>query len=186
MGAAVALEFAGFDASGYDYDTPTYGPLKLGEFVVKGVVLLSPEWSFKNVLSLGHVASLCRVQHNIAVMILVGEQDGEALKKAYRVYSLFERHHPEPAGKDRLDKRTLFFIRRDTGLQGTKLLDPEAQRAGHHRGLRPQPPGQQRRIRATGSGEAQTSARIAADSLRPSAAFKTDICRRIGLLQSIT
>ena len=48
-----------------------------------------------------------------------------ALKSAKRVDDVFERHHPEPSGTDKIDKKTLFFIRLDTSLQGTKLLDPK-------------------------------------------------------------
>jgi pimeloyl-ACP methyl ester carboxylesterase len=123
MGASVALEFAGFDAGGYDNEMVSYGPLKLGEFV-KALVLISPEWSFKG-LSLRQVAPIRRVQSDVAILILVGAQDVRALKSAKRVDDVFERHHPEPSGTDKIDKKTLFFIRLDTSLQGTKLLDPK-------------------------------------------------------------
>lgn len=123
MGASVALEFAGFDAVGYDYGRLYYGPLKLGGFV-KALVLISPEWTFKG-LSLRQVASIRRVQRDLAVLILVGKKDTRALKNAKRVNDFFERYHPEPGGNDRIDRKTLFFIRLDTSLQGTKLLDPK-------------------------------------------------------------
>ena len=45
MGASVALNFAAYDAAGYDKGTVFYGPLKLARFV-KVLVLISPKWAF--------------------------------------------------------------------------------------------------------------------------------------------
>jgi pimeloyl-ACP methyl ester carboxylesterase len=122
MGASVALNFAGYDAIGCENNMAYYGPLKLGEFV-KALVLISPEWSFKN-LHVRQALVAPRVQRDIAVLILVGDQEAKAVNQAKRVYDVFERFHPEPVGTDRIDRKTLFFIRLDTSLQGTKLLDP--------------------------------------------------------------
>jgi pimeloyl-ACP methyl ester carboxylesterase len=128
MGASVALDFAWFDAVGYDQGRIYYGPLKLGRFV-KALVLISPEWAFRG-LPLSRSTRNPVVQSDIAIMILVGQQDSKALSEAKRIHGIFERFHPEPTGDDRLDKKTLFLGGLDTSLQGTKLLDPKFNVAG--------------------------------------------------------
>ena len=96
---------------------------KLGRFV-KALVLISPEWSFRG-LPIQAAATYPEVQSDIAMLILVGKQDPKALEEAKRIYGLFKTYHPEPAGDNKIDKKTLFFGKLDTKLQGTKLLDPK-------------------------------------------------------------
>jgi len=122
MGASVALDFAWYDAVGYDYRAVYYGPLKLGRFV-KALVLISPEWSFRG-LPLRRAAANPAVQSDISMLILAGKRDGKAMGEAKRIHDVFKRSHPEPTGDDKLDKQTLFLGGLDTSLQGTKLLDP--------------------------------------------------------------
>jgi pimeloyl-ACP methyl ester carboxylesterase len=137
MGASVALDFAVYDALGYEQRTPAYGPLKLGRFL-KAMVLISPEWSFRGLNTRMALASP-DVQKNISVMILVGARskdsegnvDREAVKAiddARRLNDFFAKFHPEPEvdkekETDKRDLRTLWYGRLDTTLQGTKLLD---------------------------------------------------------------
>jgi pimeloyl-ACP methyl ester carboxylesterase len=124
MGASVALNFAHFDAVGYETGTPLYGNLKLGRFV-KALVLISPAWSFRG-LPLSDAMRDPTVQSDIAVLFLVGKQDPKAMDDAKRLYNLFEKWHPEPVTNDKdekLAKQTLFFGKLDTNLQGDKLLD---------------------------------------------------------------
>ncbi len=122
MGASVALNFAWYDAIGYNYGGVYYGPLKLGRFV-KALVLISPKWSFPG-LPLRRATANPAVQSDIAMLILAGKRDSKAMGEAKRIYGVFERFHPEPNGDDKLDKQTLFLGGLDTSLQGTKLLDP--------------------------------------------------------------
>ena len=122
MGASVALDFALFDAVGYQYRTVYYGPLKLGRFV-KALVLISPEWSFRG-LPLRQATANAAVQSDIAMLILAGKRDSKAMSEAKRIHDVFERFHPTPTGDNKLDKQTLFLGGLDTSLQGTKLLDP--------------------------------------------------------------
>ena len=61
----------------------------------------------------------------MAVLILVGKQDNKALEEAKRIHGMFEKYHPEPTGDNKTDRKTLFFGKLDTSLQGTKLLDPK-------------------------------------------------------------
>ena len=128
MGASVALNFAWYDAIGYDYGGVYYGPLKLGQFV-KALVLISPEWMFRG-LPLRRAVSNDVVRSDIAMLILAGKRDDRAMAEAKRIHGIFERSHPVPTGDDRLDKQTLFLGGLDTSLQGTKLLDPKFNVAG--------------------------------------------------------
>jgi len=123
MGASVALDFAWYDATGYEYGVVYYGPRKLGRFV-KALVLISPEWSFRG-LPVSRALRHPAVQREISMLILVGKQDPKALSEAKRIYSMLERFHPIPEGDDKVEKQTLFFGGFDTSLQGTKLLDPK-------------------------------------------------------------
>jgi pimeloyl-ACP methyl ester carboxylesterase len=121
MGASVALDFAGYDAVGYDHNAAYYGPLKLGRFV-KTLVLISPKWSFPG-LPLRRAVGNPTVQSDVSMLILVGKQDAKALKEAKQIHGVFEKYQPEPTGDDKLDKQTLVMLLLDTSLQGTKLLD---------------------------------------------------------------
>jgi pimeloyl-ACP methyl ester carboxylesterase len=123
MGASVALDFAAFDANGYESGMVNYGPLKLARFI-KALVLISPEWAFRG-LPLRDAITSPVVQQDIAILILVGKQNVKSMTQAEQIYNIFKRYHPEPSGEDKLDKQTLFFGKLDTSLQGTKLLDPK-------------------------------------------------------------
>ena len=122
MGASVAVDFAEYDAVGYDNRTPFYGPLKLGQFV-KMLVLISPKWSISG-LPLSHAINNPYVKNDIALLMLVGKEDSNAWKETKRIHDIFEKTHREPTGDDKLDKQTLVMLLFDTSLQGTKLLDP--------------------------------------------------------------
>jgi pimeloyl-ACP methyl ester carboxylesterase len=120
MGASIALEFAWYDAMGYDQGTPEYGSLKLGRFV-KALVLISPETSFKGI-SIRHAVQNPAVRIDISVLILVGNGDNKALSEAKRVYSMLERDRPKPDPEKKADQQTLFFTPLETKLQGANLL----------------------------------------------------------------
>ena len=123
MGASVALNFAMLDAVDQERNQVPRPDYKVGRFV-KALVLISPELSFRG-LPTRKAASYPPVQRDIAVMIVVGKQDAKALSEAKRMYGIFAKSHPEPAGDDKADKQTLFLGEFDTKLQGTKLLDPK-------------------------------------------------------------
>lgn len=126
MGASVALDFALADAVDQDHNRVQRAEYKVGRFV-KALVLISPEPSFRG-LSIREATAYPAVQREIPMLIIVGKQDSKALQEAKRIHSVFEKFHPEPTGdtvSEKNDKRTLFFIKLDTSLQGTKLLDPK-------------------------------------------------------------
>jgi pimeloyl-ACP methyl ester carboxylesterase len=121
MGASVALNFAMLDAVDQDRNRVNRPGYKLGHFV-KALVLISPELSFRG-LPIREAATYPPVQHDIAILILVGKRDRKAAAEAGRIYGLFKSSHPEPTGEDKIEKQTLFFGKLDTSLEGTKLLD---------------------------------------------------------------
>ena len=123
MGASVAVNFAMLDAVEQNRNQILRPDYKLGCFV-KVLVLISPELSFRG-LPIRKAVAYPPVQRDISILILVGKADAKAMGEAKRIYSMFEKSHPEPAGDNKLDKQTLLFWGFDTSLQGTKLLDPK-------------------------------------------------------------
>jgi pimeloyl-ACP methyl ester carboxylesterase len=121
MGASVALNFTLADAAAQDVNRVQRPDYKLGRFV-KALVLISPELSFRG---LPLRAGNARAIPDVAMLILVGKQDPKAMDEAKQIHRIFEKFHPEPTGddKDKNDKRTLFFGKLPTSLQGDKLLD---------------------------------------------------------------
>jgi hypothetical protein len=123
MGASVALNFALADALDQGRNPVQRPEYKLGNFV-KALVLISPKSTFPG-LPVKTATVHPVVQRDIAVLILVGKQDGKCMEEAKRLHGIFEKHHPEPTGDNKTDRKTLFFGKLDTSLQGTKLLDPK-------------------------------------------------------------
>jgi pimeloyl-ACP methyl ester carboxylesterase len=121
MGASVAVNFALADARDQDSNRVLRSDYQLGRFV-KALVLISPEHVFHG---LPIRALSAQVIPDVAVLILVGKQDSKAQEEAKRIHGMFERYHPEPTGDNKTDRKTLFFGKLDTSLQGTKLLDPK-------------------------------------------------------------
>ncbi len=121
MGASVALNFTLNDALDQDRNRVPRPDFQLGRFV-KALVLISPELSFRGLPIRG---SSARLIPDVAMLILVGRKDAKATEDATRIHDIFERFHPEPTGDNILDRKTLFFGKLDTSLQGTKLLDPK-------------------------------------------------------------
>jgi pimeloyl-ACP methyl ester carboxylesterase len=122
MGASVALNFALADVWDQDRNRVIRSDYKLGRFV-KALVLISPDPACHG-LPLRAAAANPVIQHDIAMMILVGKKIPKALGRATQVYGMFEKSHVELSGDTKIDKCNLFFLRVDTSLQGTKLLDP--------------------------------------------------------------
>jgi len=120
MGALIAVEFAWLDAVEQDVNRVPRPEYKLGQFV-KALVLLSPEISFKGI-SMSHAMQNPAISQDIAVLILVGKNEGSALSEANRVYSLFEREHPKPDPEKKAEQQTVFFNPLETKLQGSNLL----------------------------------------------------------------
>jgi pimeloyl-ACP methyl ester carboxylesterase len=111
MGAAVAAYYAF-----YDWTTPRREAGRAAPSQdVKGLVLISPDWSFKG-MPLNKPLSNPLVCTQISAMILVGKEDSRAVSDARRAHGLLERCHVNAQEKD------LFFLQLPTKLQGTKIL----------------------------------------------------------------
>jgi hypothetical protein len=112
MGSTMAINWAAVD-----WSAPVLSTGKQGQDV-KGLVLISPTWSFKG-LTINQALDHPSVRSRIAVYIVAGKGDSRGLRDAQRMHSALEKHHPEPtdgAGKD------LFLGEMKSSLQGTKLL----------------------------------------------------------------
>ncbi len=115
MGASIALLYAARDWSIADY-----GALQLGRFV-KGVVAISPEWSFKG-LPLQHAMRHPAVRNEISLLIAVGDRQAAAVRDAKRIHDVVRPHRPDPPRERAAEERDLFYAELDTALQGTDIL----------------------------------------------------------------
>ncbi|MGW8256085.1 MAG: hypothetical protein ACWGMZ_01225, partial [Thermoguttaceae bacterium] len=120
MGASIALGFARLDAEQQDANPVRRPEYKMGCFV-KGLVLMSPEISFKGI-STAQLVKNPYVRKDISVLIIAGKKDARALDEAKRVYAIFERDHPRPDPDKKAELQTLFLNLPDTKLQGTNML----------------------------------------------------------------
>jgi len=119
MGAVVAMEFAKQDAyPGY------FGRVQVGRFV-KALVLISPDDSFKNLNAVRSALQDPYVSRELSVLIVVGKDKPKDLEAANKINDFFKKHHPEPPEEKRKEEKDLFFIKLETSLQGTKILDAE-------------------------------------------------------------
>ncbi|MHB1037708.1 MAG: alpha/beta hydrolase [Pirellulales bacterium] len=117
MGALVALDWARID-----WSWPPLATGKQGQDV-KALVLISPEWSFKNLRAnapLAHPA----VRSQISVLIAYGKDSPKSEKEAKRIYAVLERFHLKPGEdpREKLERQDLFLDGIGTSLQGTKIL----------------------------------------------------------------
>lgn len=109
MGAVIGVNYAMLD-----WSFPVLPTGKQGQDV-KVLILLSPEWQFKN-LNLTNAVRHPAVAKTIATYLLVGKKSGDALRDANRVHQALEKYRSES------DDQNLFYARVDTSLQGTKML----------------------------------------------------------------
>jgi pimeloyl-ACP methyl ester carboxylesterase len=116
MGALVAANWAITD-----WNWPPLAVGKQGQDV-KALVLLSPPEKFKSLRMIEPLGDPM-VRTQLAVLIVVGNEDPAAVRDANKIYAGFRRHHPDPVKEEDRD----LFIDRDipTRLQGTKLLGKE-------------------------------------------------------------
>ncbi len=114
MGATIALNWAARDWS--------YPPLAVGKQGqdVKGVVLVSPSWSFKGV-PVGKALTQPGVQKEISILIVHNRQSE---RDAQRIHKRVSRYHPdfEPKDPEFEDEQDLFMQAVNSPLTGTKLL----------------------------------------------------------------
>ncbi len=115
MGASIALLYAA-----RDWSIPRYGVLQLGQFV-KGVVLISPEWSYKG-LTMQNAMRHPAIRTELSMLIAVGRRRPASAREAKRIHDMINPLRPEPP-KDRFaEEKDLFLAELDTALQGTDML----------------------------------------------------------------
>lgn len=118
MGANVATAFAA-----KDWSMPPLASRKQGQDV-KGLVLVSPEWSYRGLPMLKPLRHP-GVRKEISMLIVYGEQDRDAKKSAETVHKNLEKFHPDPPPEAGPEAKDLVMLKRPTSLQGTRLLtDP--------------------------------------------------------------
>lgn len=115
MGASVALLYAA-----RDWDVRPYGAMQLGQFV-KGLVLISPEWSFKG-LTVQPAMRHPGVRSEISVLVIAGGRKQPAVRESKRLFDMFKPHHPDPPANRVAEDKDLFYAELDTALQGTDML----------------------------------------------------------------
>jgi pimeloyl-ACP methyl ester carboxylesterase len=113
MGAVVAIDWAA-----QDWAWPVLATGKQGQDV-KAVVAISPEWNFKG---LGITSAMAdpAIRSEISFLIIAGKGNAKAFGDAKKLYETLERFHTDPEKKD------LFFLKPETKLQGTKLLNEKS------------------------------------------------------------
>ena len=118
LGANVAVSWAAVD-----WSTPQLASRKQGQDV-KGLILVSPEWSHRG-LPLLKPLRHPGVRQRISMMIIYGAQDRKATKSAETVHKNLVRYHPDPPPEEGPEAKDLVLVSRPTALQGTRLLtDP--------------------------------------------------------------
>jgi pimeloyl-ACP methyl ester carboxylesterase len=116
MGAVVAANWAALD-----WSWPVLATGKQGQDV-KAVVLISPPWSFKG-LTLQESINKRELTKRLSWLVVVGAQQAGEARDAKRIHQVLEKVHPIPPAAEAAEKQALYFLPKDTTLQGTKLLD---------------------------------------------------------------
>jgi len=115
MGSVVALNFAA-----RDWSWPTLATGKQGQDV-KGLVLISPEWTHRG-LRINDAVAHPQVRTELSILIIAGKGSGKGAREARRLYSALERYHPEPPPGE-ADKKMLWLRTPPTTLQGMTLVN---------------------------------------------------------------
>jgi pimeloyl-ACP methyl ester carboxylesterase len=115
LGASVAVNWAALDWS--------FPPLAVGKQGqdVKGLVLISPEWSYKG-LQLTQALRHPGVRSKIAFLIMYGGGERSNTADAKRIEKQLERYHPRPDSLPEGEPHSLTLLAPETKLQGTQFL----------------------------------------------------------------
>ena len=109
----------GMNWTAKDWSYPVLRTGKQGQDV-HGLVLISPEWSFKG-LGINLAMRSPAILKEVSTMLVVGEK-GSVASGTERIYRTLLRFRPEPPPERAKDEKTLFYKKLDTKLQGTDLL----------------------------------------------------------------
>lgn len=124
-GAILALNYAYYDALGYDYQGgeayyDKAHTVQLGDFV-KGVVLISPPHISRKVKNLALKNPAFCIK--LPVMIVAGNQDKENFPEAERLHNIFIGQRPKLEKPKAWEITVWFYSKIETKLHGTKMLD---------------------------------------------------------------
>ncbi len=119
MGASVAVNWAV-----RDWAAPPLAVGKQGQDV-KGLVLISPRWSF-NGLSMQDALKFGAFKQNVAWLLIAGAQDQKAKADLSRVESQIEKVHPQIDKTGGKQRRGLEVEPMQTSLQGDVLISKSA------------------------------------------------------------
>jgi pimeloyl-ACP methyl ester carboxylesterase len=126
-GAALALEYAAYDAHGYENNGASYGPLKLGNFL-KALVLISPQTKVTGLTraqEFVHTKQFSDLRRDLPIMILAGDENKPYFDEAERLQKVFIAGRPKILAGAKLDDVTLWTFgkgKTPTKLQGAKLI----------------------------------------------------------------
>lgn len=109
----------GMNWTAKDWSYPVLRTGKQGQDV-HGMVLISPEWSFKG-LGINNAMRSPAIQQAVSTMLVVGDQ-GSVAAGTKRINDALKRFRPEPPPERVKEEKTLFYQKVDTKLQGTDLL----------------------------------------------------------------
>lgn len=115
VGALLAVKW-----SAYDWSAPSLARMKQSQFV-KGLVLLSPEWSFRR-MQVGEALKTVGAADKLSVFVLYGRKNSATAKTAQRVISDLQKSRPNDAKETDVTKKTLWMDDTDTTLQGAQML----------------------------------------------------------------
>jgi pimeloyl-ACP methyl ester carboxylesterase len=119
MGAVVAINWAALD-----WSWPVLATGKQGQDV-KGIVLVSPEWSFKGA-RINEAAAHPQVRSEVSALIIVGRRSSALLPGARRLHSALARYREAPRTGNANEKQTLWLQTPQTSLQGTALVNEKS------------------------------------------------------------
>ena len=89
---------------------------------VRALVLISPSWGYKKLSAKTFIENR-NLRGQLSILLMVGRDDKKAFKASTSIHKLLARFYPEPKEKEAAKAKALFFYKRDTVLQGEKLLN---------------------------------------------------------------
>lgn len=119
IGAETGALFA-MNWTAYDWSAPSLARVKQAQFV-KGLVLLSPEWSFRKMQVTESLKTLGAAD-KLSVFVIYGRKHAPSVKTGQRIYNDLLKSRPAEEKETDFSKKTLFQDEPETTLQGAQML----------------------------------------------------------------